>query len=116
MSIKSCAAIVALAAVPILASVPAGAQPLPNQILGSGDQTIVSGRAHVYQGALGTYIVLHRAEAPGAVAGYIPFGDEGAFPDPFQLEGRDVAIHGVVGLYGMPLITMTSPDQLDVNG
>lgn len=114
MSVKLLAALFVLGAVPALTSVSASAQPLPNQVLGSGDNTVVSGRVHVYRGALGTYIMVRRAASNSIAAGFIPFGDEGAFPDPFQLEGRRVAISGVVAMDGMPLITMTSPDQLDV--
>jgi hypothetical protein len=113
MRVKLFAAILAFSAVPMLA---AQAQPMPNQVLGNGDNTVVSGRAHVYQGALGTYIMVRRPASNSIAAGFIPFGDEGAFPDPTQLEGHRVAISGVVAMYGMPMITMTSPDQLEVVG
>ena len=113
-SAKMLAAGLMLTAVPLLA-VPALALPPPNQILGSGDATVVSGRAQVIETALGTYVVIHRPEA-SPVAGFVQWGDQSSFPDLAQLDGQRVQIHGVVGMYGMPLITITDPDQIAVIG
>lgn len=97
----------------MLMSYPAIALPLPNQILGSGDDTVVRGRARLYEGGLGTYIFINRPQGSvPTVAGFIPFGDRRSFPDLDYLDGRMVQIHGVVGLNGWPLITLTAPDQL----
>ncbi|HXR95054.1 MAG TPA: hypothetical protein VN718_04205, partial [Rhizomicrobium sp.] len=90
--------------------------PPPNQLLGSGDATIVSGRAHVVDTAIGTYVVLHRPATGTKVAGYVQWSDRSTFPDLHQLEGQDVQIKGVVGMYGMPLITVTDPDQIEIIG
>jgi len=97
-------------------AVPAWAQPLPDRVLANGDDTIVSGRAHVYFGALGTYIYVRRPESDAVIAGFVPFGDKDAFPDLAELDGRRVRLHGVVALDGMPLITLTGRDQLEVVG
>ena len=98
------------------AAVPAMAEPLPDPLLASGDNTVVTGRAHVELGGLGTYIVIRRPGSDATVAGFIPFGDKDSFPNLAEIEGQRVQIHGVVGLYGRPLITMTDPDQLEVIG
>lgn len=113
MSLKPIAAVAALFA---LTSVPALALPLPNQVLSGGDDTIVQGTAHVYDGALGTYIYVDRPESATTVAGFIPFGDQNQYPDLDEVDGRQVQIHGVVAMDGLPLITMTAPDQLAVIG
>ena len=43
-------------------------------------------------------------------------GDEHAYPDLSDLNGRNVEIAGVVALNGRPLIIMTDPNQLAVIG
>ena len=80
------------------------------------DGTTVEGVAHVEPGAFGTYVVLDRPGAATPVAGYVAFGNEQGFPDLYQLNGQRVAIHGVVSMYGLPLIQMTTPEQLEVVG
>jgi hypothetical protein len=102
-----------LAASLVLMTVPALAQP---QVLGNGDGTVVEGTAHIENGAFGPYVVLERPDSATPVAAYVAFGDRAQFPDFDQLEGRRVQVHGVVSMYGMPLIQMTSADQLRVIG
>jgi hypothetical protein len=102
-----------LAAFLVLATVPAFAAP---SVLAGGDGTTVEGLAHVEQGAFGTYVVLERPGAATPVAGYVAFGNGAGFPDLYQLDGQRVAIHGVVSMYGMPLIQMTTPEQIEVVG
>ena len=90
----------------LASSLPAMAAPLAPQ----GNFTVVEGRAHIEQGAQGTYV---RLERPGTeVAGFIPFGNLGSFPGLYKLEGRRVAIQGVVVLDGEAMIVLTDPDQL----
>jgi hypothetical protein len=77
-----------------------------------GNFTVVEGRAHIEQGAQGTYV---RLERPGSdITGFIPFGNLGTFPGLYELEGRKVAIQGVVVLDGEAMIVLTDPDQLSV--
>jgi hypothetical protein len=97
-----------IALVFIAPCLPAIAAPLPPQ----GNFTVVEGRAHIVRGAEGTYV---RLERPGsAIAGFIPFGNEGTFPGLRRLEGRKVAIQGVVVLDGEAMIVLSDPDQLSV--
>lgn len=106
-----------LAALFVFSSYPAMAQPLPDQVLSGGDDTVVTGRAQVYDTALGTYIFVNRPDASvPIVAGFIPFGNQDAFPDLASLDGQEVEMHGVVGMDGWPTITLSSPDQLRVTG
>ena len=100
-----------LAAFLVLSTVPAAAD-----VLAGGDNAVFEGRAHVEQGAFGTYVMLDRPGAASEVAGYVARGNEGGFPDLYQLDGQRVAIHGVVSMYGMPLIQMTTPEQIEVVG
>ena len=101
-----------LAAFLVLTTVPAMASP----VLSGGDGTVIEGLAHVEEGAFGTYVVLDRPGAATPVAGYVAFGNKSGFPDLYQLDGQRVQIHGVVSMYGMPLIQMTDPEQLQVVG
>ena len=97
-----------IALVFVASSLPAMAAPLPSQ----GNFTVVEGRAHIERGAQGTYIHIDR---PGTdVVGFVPFGDDGAFPGLLKLDGRKVAIQGVVVLDGRVMIVMTDPDQLSI--
>lgn len=97
-----------IALVLIASCVPAMADHLPPQ----GNFTVVAGRAHIERGPLGTYIHIER---PGTdVVGYIPFGDDSAFPGLSELDGRKVAIQGVVVMDGRAMIVMTDPDQLSI--
>lgn len=108
--------LLAVAALFALVSVPAMAQPFPGQIVAGGDNTIVAGRAHVYETTAGTYIVIQTPSAVGQVAGLVPWSDRSTFPGLDELDGRTVQISGVIGMDGFPLITMTDPDQLQVIG
>ena len=101
-----------LAAFLVLGTVPALAAP----VLSGGDDTVIRGRAHVEEGAFGTYVVLDRPGAATQVAGYVAHDNLSGFPDLYQLDGQRVQIHGVVSMYGMPLIQMTDPDQIEVIG
>ena len=109
MKLKLLAAFLALTTVPAAAA-------MPSSVLAGGDGTIIDGIAHVEPGAFGTYVVLDRPDSAAPVAGYVAFGNEHGFPDLYQLDGHRVQIHGVVSMYGMPLIQMTDPDQLEVIG
>lgn len=99
-----------VAAILVASCLPAIAAPLAAQ----GSISAVRGRAHVEEGAEGTYIQIERPGATRSVAGFIPFGDESTFPGLSDLDGRTVQIAGVVGVDGQPLITLTDPDQLTV--
>jgi hypothetical protein len=94
----------------LLFCLPAAAEPLTQ-----GNGATVSGRAHLERSPFGTYI---HVERPGStpVAGFVSLGDGGAYPNLYELEGRTVAITGVVVWDGLPLIIMTDPDQLRVAG
>ena len=93
----------------IASCLPALADPLPAQ----GNGVIVSGRAQIERSAQGTNIVIDAGRGP-AVTGFIPFGNEGAFPDLTGLDGRQVTISGVIYWYGAPKITLTDPRQLSL--
>ena len=94
---------------------PAMAQPLTGrEIAAEGNAATVSGRAHIEEGAEGTYVQLERPGAAQSVAGFIPFGDKHAYPGLYDIEGREVAITGVMAADGGLLIMMTDPDQLAV--
>ena len=92
----------------VASCLPAMAAPLAPQ----GNFTVVEGRAHIERGPQGTYV---RLERPGSdIAGFIPFGNLGTFPGLYQLEGRKVAIQGVVVLDGQAMVVLSDPDQLSV--
>ncbi len=80
-----------------------------------GNIALVSGRAHVTQGASGTYIHIAKSAAGPAVSGLIPFGNQSQYPDLRSLEGRMVAISGVIIWDGRCEIILTDPDQLSVS-
>jgi hypothetical protein len=94
----------------VASCLPAIAEPLASQ----GSISVVRGRAHVEEGALGTYVQIERPDTDRSVAGFIPFGDEPTFPGLADIDGRTVEIAGVMVLDGGPLIVMTDPDQLAV--
>jgi hypothetical protein len=94
----------------ILSCLPALADPLPAQ----GNGAIVSGRAHVERTAQGTYIHVDAGRDGTAVAGYIPFGHHGSYPDLDMIDGRQVTMTGVVLWDGRAMITLTDPRQLRV--
>jgi hypothetical protein len=102
-----------LAALFVLTSAPAMALPPPNQILSGGDNTVVSGIAHVYDDALGTYVLIDRPASVSTIVGFIPWGDQHAYPELPYINGRMVQIYGPVALDGWPLIIMTDPNQLN---
>lgn len=99
-----------VAAILVASCLPAIAEPLAAQ----GSVSVVRGRAHVEEGAQGTYIRIENPGATRSVAGFIPFGDEPTFPGLSDIDGRTVEIAGVVVLDGQPLIIMTDPNQLAV--
>jgi hypothetical protein len=95
----------------------AAAQPSsPHLRTSQGYFAVVRGRAHVEEGALGTYIEVDRPGATRAVAGYIPFGNESTFPLLAEIEGRTIEIGGVVVLDGRALIVLSDPNQLALVG
>jgi hypothetical protein len=71
-----------LAALIFVAScVPTVAQPAsPHSLAAQGYISVVRGRAHVEDGAQGTYIKIDRPGATRSVTGFIPFGDKPTFP------------------------------------
>ena len=109
MLLKSMALVLAASCLP--ACLPAWAQP---PLTGQGSVSVVRGRAHVEEGAQGTYIHLEMPGAARSVTGFIPFGDEPTFRGLPDIEGRIVAIGGVVVLDGGPEIVMTDPNQLAI--
>ena len=92
---------------------PAAAQ-LNSPHLTQGSLSALRGRAHVMEGAEGTYIEIEMPNATRRVVGYIPFGDEPTFPKLAFADGHTVEITGVVGLDGGAMITMTDPNQLAI--
>jgi hypothetical protein len=101
-----------LAALILAAScLPAAAQ-LDTPHLTQGAISALRGRAHIWEGAEGTYIEIERPNATRRVIGFIPFGNESTFPKLAQAEGHMIAVVGVVGLDGGAMITMSDPDQL----
>lgn len=98
----------------IASCLPAVAQPPSPHLTAQGYVSLVRGRAHIKEGAEGTYIEIERPDATGRVSGFIPFGDEPTFPELAEIEGRTVEIAGVVVLDGGPMIVMTDPNQLAV--
>lgn len=94
---------------------PAVAQPLPPHLLAAqGYSSVVRGRAHIVEGAEGTYVKIESPGATRSVTGFIPFGDEPTFPYLPDIEGRTVDLAGVVVLDGGLYIVMTDPNQLAV--
>jgi len=79
-----------------------------------GAISILRGRAHIMEGAEGTFIEIERPGATRKVVGFIPFGDEPTFPQLSNAEGHTIVIAGVVGLDGGAMITMTDTNQLTV--
>ena len=94
-----------------MSCLPAMAQ-LNSPHLTQGAVSGLRGRAHIWEGAEGTYIEIEMPDATRRVVGYIPFGDESTFPALARAEGHTVAVIGVVGLDGEAMITMTDPKQL----
>ena len=106
-----------LALVMAVSSIPALAEPAtPASLISQGSVTTIRGRAHIEQNAQGTFIALENPYSRRAVAGFVPFGGDGAFPDLESLEGRSVEISGVLVLSGRAYITMLDPNQLRVMG
>jgi hypothetical protein len=94
-------------------SLPAAAQ-LNSPYLTQGAISLLRGRAHIMEGAEGTYIEIEMPNATRRVVGFIPFGDEPTFPQLARAEGHVVEVAGVVGLDGGAMITMTDPNQLAI--
>ncbi len=95
-------------------ALPAMAQLDSPHLAAQGSISALRGRAHVLEGAEGTYIEIEMPNANRQVVGFIPFGDEPTFPMLGRAEGRTVEITGVIGLDGRAMITMTDPTQLAV--
>jgi hypothetical protein len=106
MRLKLASLVLVASCLPAMAALPA----LPAQ----GNIAVVSGRAHIERGAQGTYIHIENRNGGPEVAGFIPFGNHGAYPGWPDLEGRHVALTGVVVWNGRALIMMSDPDQLAV--
>ena len=98
----------------VASCLPAIAQPESAHLSSQGSVSIVRGRAHIKEGAEGTYIEIERPNATRQVVGFIPFGDKPTFPGLEQIEGRMIELGGVVVLDGGPLIIMTDPNQLAI--
>ena len=79
-----------------------------------GNVAVVTGLAHVEKAASGTYIHVDSPGAPFRVSGFIAFGDQGTYPGLDTIEGRRVAITGVLVWSGRAMIIMTDPSQLDI--
>jgi hypothetical protein len=100
-----------LVAVMIVAScLPAIATPPVPQ----GSISVVRGRAHVEEGAEGTYVKIDSPGATRPVTGFIPFGDKPTFPYLSEIEGRTVDMGGVVVVDGALYIVLTDPNQLAI--
>ena len=84
----------------------------PHQVFTQGAISALRGRAHIWEGAEGTYIQIERPDATRRVVGFIPFGDESTFPQIRRAEGHNVAVIGVIGIDGGAMITMTDTNQL----
>lgn len=109
MRLKLLIPIVALSCLPGIAE---AASPLAAQ----GNIATIRGVAHIERGAYGTFIEVENPDYSRDVAGFVPFGDTGTFPDLYGLEGRNVEISGILALYGRAFITMTDPNQLRLGG
>ena len=106
-----------LALMMVASSLPALAEPAtPGHLVSQGSVTTIRGRAHVERTPLGTYVTLENPYYNRKYAGFVPFGGDGAFPELFNLEGRNVEISGVLVLDGRIYIAMTDPNQLRVMG
>jgi hypothetical protein len=107
-----------LLASPALAGVTSPFAPLtPAQARSNiGQNVVIEGTAHVRDagGRLGVYIDLDHGDNNTNFAGYIPNENLRVFPDLRAVEGRRVAITGVVQIRkeGFPIIIMTSANQL----
>lgn len=108
MHIKLAAAIFAASCLPALAQMDSP------HLAPQGSISVVRGRAHIREGADGTFIEIDRPGATRQVVGFIPFGDKPTFPELAGIEGRMVEIGGVVVLDGGPIIVMTDPNQLAI--
>ena len=101
----------------VASCISAAAQPgLSHLLAPQGSISIVRGRAHVWEGSLGTYIEIDRPGATRSIAGYIPFGNKGTFPLLSEIEGRTIELGGVVVLDGRAMIVMSNPNQLALVG
>ena len=106
-----------LALMMIVSGLPALAEPAtPAQLVSQGSVTTIRGIAHVERTPQGTYITLENPYYTRKYAGFVAFGGDGAFPELFELEGRNVEISGVLVLDGRIYISMTDPNQLRVMG
>jgi len=106
-----------LALMMVASCLPALAEPAtPAQLVSQGSVTTIRGIAHIERTPQGTYITLENPYYAHTYAGFVAFGGDGAFPELFELEGRNVEISGVLVLDGRTYIAMTDPNQLRVMG
>lgn len=105
-----------LALMMVASCLPALAEPAtPAHLVAQGTSTTIRGRAHIQPTSLGTFIMIENPYyAERSFAGFIAFGDDGAFPGLKDLEGRTVEISGVLVINGRAYIAMTDPNQLRV--
>ena len=104
-----------LALMMVASSLPALAEPAtPSQLVSQGSVTTLRGIAHIERSPQGTYITLENPYYTRTYAGFVALGNDGTFPDLFELEGRNVEINGVLVLDGRAFITMLAPGQLRV--
>lgn len=114
MKFKLAAFLSAVSCLPALC-LPALAQPASPHLPAQGSGAIVTGRAHIWKAAQGTYILVDQAGSAPTVAGFIPFGDETSFRGVYDLEGRMVAMKGVIVWDGRAMIVLTDPNQLSLS-
>jgi hypothetical protein len=107
-----------LLATPALAAPDSGLAPLAADQARSniGQNVVIEGTASVHDAdaRLGVYIDLDRGPGGVTFAGYIPNENLANFPGLRSLDGRRVAITGVVQIRkeGFPIIIMTNSRQL----
>ena len=107
---KFVAVFLALSCIPI--AIPATAADRNVMVQGTG--ATVTGFAHVWRGADGTYIEMENSGHARSIAGFIAFRNEGTFPGVMALDGRRVQMTGMVVLYGRPMIAVNAPEQLRI--
>ena len=90
----------------------------PQQAIGrQGQNVVVEGVADVTEadGLPGLYVHLSAPDSHVPFVGYISTNNEEHFPDPRGLNGKTIAISGVVETDGsIPMIRLTSPDQIKI--
>jgi hypothetical protein len=96
-------------------SLPSAAEArLPGTLAAQGNAATVSGTARIERGPQGTTIAFENPYASRNLVGFVPFGNESTFGDLEALDGREVAITGIVVLDGQAKIIVTAPEQIMV--